>query len=145
MNDYCIFEADFSEYEQAIISIRSAVFIIEQGVPRELEIDGRDPFCHHVLAFIDEFPVATGRISRGGKIGRVAVLKKYRNLGYGRAIIAELEAIASTMGLDQVSLGAQTGATGFYQKLGYNPYGDIFMDADIPHIHMRKYITHGKT
>lgn len=133
-----ISEADFSVAEEAIISVRRAVFINEQGVPAELEIDGCDPFCHHALMLMDKRPIATGRITQTGKIGRVAVLKHYRNQGYGRAIIQKLEAIASTIGLHQVYLGAQTSAIGFYQKLGYCAYGEIFMDADITHIHMKK-------
>lgn len=131
-------EADFAVFEQAIISVRHAVFILEQGVPFELEIDGCDPGCRHALILSDELPVATGRITANGKIGRVAVLKSHRNRGYGRAIILKLEEIARTTGLDQTYLGAQIDAIGFYQNLDYRPYGEIFMDAGIKHIHMRK-------
>ena len=133
-----LLEADFTVYEQEIISVRHAVFILEQGVPVELEIDGLDPFCHHALIFSEQQPVATGRITDTGKIGRIAVLKNYRNRGFGRAIILKLEEIACAIGRGHVSLGAQTNALGFYQKLGYCPYGEIFMDAGIPHIHMKK-------
>ena len=69
---------DFSTDREAIYAIRRTVFIIEQAVPEEIEIDGLDPVARHVLAYLDGNPVGTGRITPDGRIGRMAVLAECR-------------------------------------------------------------------
>ena len=122
--------------ERDIRSVREEVFVFEQGVPLNLDIDGRDPDCAHVLAVEDEAPVGTARMQQDGHIGRVAVLARYRGRGIGRLLVAELIGTARSRGLDQVYLHSQTSATEFYVKLGFERYGQVFMEADIPHIAM---------
>ena len=63
--------------------IRFAVFVEEQGVPREIELDEHDALSVHVVAFEDQAPVATGRLLPDGHIGRMAVLKDWRGRGIG--------------------------------------------------------------
>ena len=131
-------EADYAVHQQQILAIRTQVFIIEQGVPEELEVDYLDPLSSHLLLFESSVPVATGRLSPDGHIGRIAVLKNYRRKGYASQIIAKLEALASHAGLRQVKLGAQLQALPLYEKLNYHPVGAVFMDAGIEHQFMQK-------
>ncbi len=123
-------------------AIRAVVFIDEQNVPPELEWDGTDDACLHAIAFDgDDIPCGTGRLTADGKIGRMAVLKQYRGHGIGRAIMRQLLAIAADQGIEQVTLGAQTHAIGFYEELGFTAYGEIFDDAGMPHRSMRMSLT----
>ena len=136
-----LIEADYARYQQQILSIRAQVFIIEQGVPAELEVDEQDPLSRHLLLFEENTPVATGRLTPDGHIGRLAVLKPYRRKGYGSRIIKQLELIAAKNGLPQVALGAQIQALNFYKKLGYQVCSEIFMDAGIKHRMMKKALS----
>jgi predicted GNAT family N-acyltransferase len=125
---------DWAEAEKAIRAIRQAVFIYEQAVPEELEWDGLDPLCAHVLAWneIGE-AVGTARIQAEGTIGRMAVLKDWRGRGVGFALLRTLLDLAARQGLSQVTLAAQTHAIGFYERAGFYAIGEPFLDAGIPH------------
>jgi len=118
--------------------IRYQVFVDEQKVPIELEIDDDDPLAAHVLCLVDGQPVGTGRILLDGHIGRLAVLKAHRKQGYGNKILDHLELIAREHELTQVFLNAQVSAIPFYEKRGYKIISDVFDDAGIPHQTMRK-------
>ena len=124
--------------------IRMEVFVEEQGVPRDIEMDDRDALCQHVLARVDSKLVGTGRIDlkHGGKIGRVAVLADYRGQGIGQAIMKALEIIALETNLTEVWLNAQCKALGFYSNLGYREEGPEFMEAEIPHRKMVKSLSY---
>lgn len=127
---------NFIDYKNEITTIRAKVFVEEQNVPKELELDGLDPKCGHVLVKSGSDYVATGRIQSDGHIGRVAVLKDFRGLGLGKEIIKSLIEVAKSKGLGKVYLGAQVTAKGFYSMLGFSEYGCIFVDAGIEHIMM---------
>lgn len=133
-----LIEANYAHYQQHILHIREQVFIVEQKVPPELEVDKHDSLSRHVLLFSDATPVATGRLTADGHIGRVAVLTNHRHQGYGTRIILKLEQMALTAGLEHVELNAQQQALGFYERLGYKAIGEGFMDAGIEHRHMKK-------
>lgn len=128
-------EADFKQDRDALRLIRNSVFVEEQSVPLALEYDERDPLCRHVLACIDGQPVGTGRldVKNSGKIGRVAVLAPYRGQGVGEQLMQALHQIAARDGLPQLRLNAQVSALAFYQRLGYQPYGERFVEAGIDH------------
>lgn len=116
--------------------LRRRVFVEEQNVPADLEVDGRDGEAVHLLATLDGIPVGTARfLTMGGaaKIGRVCVLAGYRGAGIGVALIRAAMAEAKARGLTTATLGAQTSAIGFYERLGYVAEGEEFMDAGIPH------------
>ena len=119
-----------------VLDIRARVFIEEQGVSEAEERDGRDDQAIHLIAFSADQPVGTARLlvdGDTGKIGRVAVLKSERGTGLGKALIrTALEELAS-LGLAQAKLGAQTHAIGFYEALGFESYGDEYLDAGIAH------------
>jgi predicted GNAT family N-acyltransferase len=125
---------DWAAWEPVIRSIREAVFMVEQGVPEELEWDGRDPSCAHVLAWTERGEaIGTARMQPEGKIGRMAVLKNQRGQGVGRALLQKLLDLAVQQGLSRVTLAAQIHALGFYERAGFHAIGDQFMDAGIPH------------
>ena len=122
------------------MQVRTRVFVDEQGVPPELEEDEKDPICLHVLLMIDSEPAATGRLEVDGHIGRIAVMRSHRGKGYGSRILDYLEKKAKQTGLNRVYLGAQIQAIPFYEKSGYQCYGDTFLDAGIVHRHMEKHL-----
>jgi len=123
--------------QKDIQRIREQVFIHEQGVRPEEEWDGLDSDCQQVLAFDhDGQAVGTARITATGKIGRLAVLPASRGQKVASAMMAKLLAWAADQGLAQVCLDAQTGALGFYQRLGFVAQGPVFLDARMPHRHM---------
>ena len=130
----------WQEEQSALKDVRVAVFVQEQNVPVDIEMDDRDDQCVHVLAQHNNLPVGTGRIDLqyDGKIGRVAVLKAYRGQGIGVALMSALEAIARQAGLTHVWINAQISALSFYQKQGYVASGDTFLEADIVHCRMTK-------
>jgi predicted GNAT family N-acyltransferase len=130
--------ADFARDHDAIRKIRFAVFVEEQRVPSEIEIDDRDPVCVHVLAFAGEEPIGTGRIDleNDGKVGRVAVLAAHRRSGVGAALMAHLHGIAADHGLAGVWCHAQMTAVPFYERLGYRLASEPFDEAGIAHVRM---------
>jgi predicted GNAT family N-acyltransferase len=128
-----------------IQKIRYEVFVEEQKVPVEEEIDRFDPFSLHILVYLKTRdgvyePVATGRLIPNGHIGRIAVLKGYRGRGIGLLMMEILEKKAMDKGISTVELDAQLQALPFYEKVGYKPYGDVFMDAGIQHKKMKKIL-----
>ncbi len=130
------------QYNQ-LLDIRKIVFIQEQNVPEELEIDEHEHEATYVIAYDEQGkPMATGRIREygegTGKMQRIAVLKEARGGGYGRAVMEKLEEIGREMGFTKFTLEAQTHAEQFYKKLGYVTVSDIFMDAGIEHVRMEK-------
>lgn len=132
--EFEIHVADWQEIKSVILSIRRTVFIREQGVPEELEWDGLDPACLHLVAWNRQGePIGTARMQPDGRIGRMAVLQDWRGHGVGRALLSRLLDEASAKGLSRVCLAAQTYALGFYQKQGFQVVGEAFLDAGIPH------------
>lgn len=129
--------ASFQQESAALYAIRDEVFVREQKVPLELEHDAEDMTCTHVLAFLDDVPAGTGRILADGKIGRMAVLRQFRGLGVGEAVLAALLAIARERDLDDVWCHAQHSALGFYAKAGFAAEGPLFQEAGITHRLMR--------
>ncbi len=127
------------ELKSLVIPIRTEVFVVEQKVPLEEEVDAWDPECVHALALDAKgLPAGTGRLLPDGHIGRMSVLSAYRGLGFGGEILTALTQQARLLGFSQVALNAQTHALGFYQQHGFVEEGEEFDDANIPHILMRK-------
>jgi predicted GNAT family N-acyltransferase len=118
--------------------IRFAVFVEEQDVPLEIELDEMDPRSLHAVAFEDDSPVGTGRLLPDGHIGRMAVLKDWRGRGVGGRILAALMDEARGRGHREVVLSAQVRATAFYRSHGFVEEGAEYMDAGIPHQDMRR-------
>jgi ElaA protein len=123
-------------------ALRRVVFIDEQGVSEADEVDGLDGRAIHLLAWDGACPVGTARLlvkGQVGKIGRVCVLPEVRGSGLGAALIgAALDVLRGQPGVTEAYLGSQSHVTGFYEKLGFAVEGEEFMDAGIPHRHMRR-------
>lgn len=132
--------ASWAHDADSLRHIRHEVFVVEQKVPKQLEWDGEDEACHHALAFIDGHCVGTGRLSREGKIGRMAVLRPARGLGVGSALLEKLVSMAVGAGMEQVYLHAQIHALAFYERHGFIAEGPEFDEADIPHQHMVRHL-----
>jgi len=134
--------ADWSKLneQEAIKAVRQQVFIIEQHVPIDLEWDELDAECLHLLVSGDRInAVATARMHTTqdtAHIGRMAVLKPYRQQGIGSLMLETLLEQAGFLGVEQIKLNAQTKAIGFYQRYGFVAVGDEFPDAGIPHYKM---------
>ena len=118
--------------------IRFAVFVVEQGVPLEIEIDEHDAECVHALAFDGAAAVGTGRLLPDGHIGRMAVLREFRGRGVGSAILAKLIEAAAQRGDREVLLSAQVHALDFYRAHGFSAEGEVYQDAGIAHQTMRR-------
>ncbi|MEU0275042.1 GNAT family N-acetyltransferase [Streptomyces sp. NPDC006307] len=153
MSPFLVREAVTDEDREAGFAVRREVFVVEQGVPEEIEYDAYDATAVHVLAVrrADGAALGTGRLLYGpdaagktggaegvGSLGRLAVAKTARGLGVGVALVRAIEEAARARGLAAVDLHAQTHALRFYERLGYAAYGAEFHDAGIPHLAMRR-------
>jgi len=121
-------------------SIRFEVFVDEQKVPAESEVDEHDPRSIHAIAWADGVAAGCGRLLPDGHIGRMAVRKPFRGQGVGAALLVHLIERARQRGDDQVVLSAQTHAIGFYEKFGFVVENGEYLDCDIPHRDMRKIL-----
>jgi len=130
----------WQEASKAAFAIRHKVFIEEQGVPEDLELDELDPLAIHALAFEGSECVGTGRLvnigEQIGQIGRMAVLPRFRNNGFGRAILKKLMDQARVEGMVSLILHSQVMAIPFYEKQGFQIQGGIYDEAGIPHRNM---------
>ena len=137
MNKIEIKVVDFKEHFSEIKNIRLTVFIKEQHVPEELEWDEFDDISTHILAYYDNKAVGTARLLEDGHIGRMAVLKAYRNRNIGKNMLKYLISLAQEKSIKNIELSAQEHAVEFYKKYGFSIYGDVYMDAGIPHFDMK--------
>ena len=122
--------------------LRYEVFCGEQRVPYENEIDDMEDKSWHVVAYLGGEAVGVGRVFRykdsAYKIGRVAVEKEHRGKHIGAAVMGALEEKVAQEGGDTALLSAQIQASGFYRKLGYIPFGEEYLEENIPHVMMGK-------
>ncbi|AOC90619.1 GNAT family N-acetyltransferase [Bacillus amyloliquefaciens] len=122
--------------------VRKEVFVKEQHVPEEEEIDQFEDTSEHIVVYDGGQPVGAGRwrLKDGhGKLERICVMKSHRSLGVGAIIMQALEKAAAAKGADSFILHAQTQAVPFYEKQGYQvTSGEEFLDAGIPHLEMVK-------
>ena len=121
-------------------SIRFEVFVDEQKVTAESEVDEHDPRSIHAIAWADGVAAGCGRLLPDGHIGRMAVRKPFRGQSVGAALLVHLIERARQRGDDQVVLSAQTHAIGFYEKFGFVVENGEYLDCDIPHRDMRKIL-----
>jgi len=149
---YTVRVAEDPADREMCFAVRKQVFVVEQGVPEDLEYDAYDAVAVHVLAVRDDgVALGTGRLLFGpraaekvggdltlGSLGRLAVAEEARGLGVGVALVRAIEDAARARGLAAVDLHAQTHALGFYERLGYEAYGPEYLEAEIPHQGMRR-------
>jgi len=122
-------------------ALRHEVFVVEQGYTAEGEVDALDAQSLHLLAHDDGTPIATARVyinDGTAKIGRVCVLQERRGKGLGAELIHAAVTLAASHDASRAILGAQAHAVGFYEKLGFTPYGDTYDDEGEPHQMMER-------
>ena len=132
----------------AAYEVRYRVFVQEQLVPLDEELDWRDSLCQHIVLTVDGQPCGTGRLvppdEPGGPVhlGRIAIDVAMRGRGYGVRLVQGLEQLALWLaqgdGPTDAVLSAQVQAIGFYERLGYEIYGPVYLDAGIEHRDARK-------
>jgi len=117
-----------------LLAVRHPVFVLEQGVAAEREVDEFDPVSLHFLARDAQGePIGTARLLPDGRIGPAAELKPWRRKGVGRALMQAALSGARDRGDRRVTLHAQTHSLSFYQSLGFVAFGDEFEEEGIPH------------
>lgn len=131
-------QVHWSQHWRELTELRRRVFVEEQSVPVELELDEHDFSARHWLAWYGQEPVGTVRLLSDGHIGRMAVAADYRERGIGRALLHHALEGALEMGLTKVELAAQLQAIDFYRKEGFKPVGGLFVDAGIDHQRMER-------
>ncbi len=138
MPPFSVRRADWEQDQIALKAVRRVVFIIEQSVPAELEWDGLDAEAVHLLAEdADRQPIGTCRLLPSGQIGRIAVLKPWRGRGAGRALLSRVLRVAAEEGFPTPYLDAQLPVVDLYRGFGFQPHGEIFDEAGMPHQRMR--------
>ncbi|MAJ30557.1 MAG: GNAT family N-acetyltransferase [Gammaproteobacteria bacterium] len=135
-NSISIIKTSWLEHSVQISSIRDAVFIQEQAVPKNIEMDGKDSECIHFLMSYDDNPIGTARIKMSGKIERVSILKPNRNKGLGSKLMSFIIDAAKENRFERIYLHSQMESIGFYKNLGFIEEGDVFQEAGIDHVLM---------
>jgi predicted GNAT family N-acyltransferase len=134
----------WQDAKQEAYAIRKSVFIEEQGVPMEMEVDEHDLAAQHALAYKESQCIGTARLvvlARDiGRIGRMAVLPLYRNMGIGTQLLNTLIDQGQTQGITQFELHAQLSAIPFYERFGFIAQGNIYDEAGIAHRDMMLFI-----
>jgi predicted GNAT family N-acyltransferase len=138
LQDFFIEGASWNVDQEALAQVRTEVFIIEQQVPEEEEFDQDDPVSDHFLARdLNGHPIGAARLTPNGRIGRMAVLSSWRGKGVGAALLRNAVELARLKSLPEVKLAAQSHAIAFYQRQGFEPFGEEFDDVGIPHRWMK--------
>lgn len=122
-------------------SIRRHVFVNEQHVHQDLEFDGLDDDAVHFIMYYNKKPIGCARIRAfedTAKLERIAVLPDYRMKGFGTCITNYLISYCTTKNFHELYLHSQTYVSGFYEKLGFKPEGNPFLEAGLEHIEMRQ-------
>ncbi|OYW69317.1 MAG: GNAT family N-acetyltransferase [Aerococcus viridans] len=136
-----------SEPYRDALSIRKEVFVKEQGISLDIEVDKYEADCLHMVGYdADNKPVFTARLlamtPNTVKLQRVAIVEAYRGQGLGHELMAEVEAKAAQENYSQIILGAQKQVTGFYEAMGYNIMDTPeYLDAGIIHVDMQKSLS----
>ncbi len=122
-----------------VYALRIEVFVEEQNVPIELEMDDEDDVAVHFIADEEGHTVGCGRVifcDRGARIGRLAVKKGFRGRGVGKELCEYILRYCEERGAKFIRLNSQLHAVGFYERIGFVRVGDIFLDAGIEHVEM---------
>jgi len=139
VKDLSIKIGSFSKVGKDAQIVRDNVFCIEQEISQDIERDFYDDTATHVVLYKDDAPIATGRIVEINNkyyIGRVATLKEHRGNGHGSLIVRSLVDWAFQNDITEVYLHSQKHAEGFYEKLGFQSFGEVFYEAGIEHVNM---------
>lgn len=124
-------------------SVRVKVFVEEQKVPPEEELDQFEETAMHFVVYDKEKPIGAGRLREldgYGKVERICIDADYREKGIGKLLMEKIEAEGAKRGFSAFKLNSQVQAINFYRKLGYEVSSGEFLDAGIPHVTMKKHI-----
>ncbi len=127
------------EDRQEVFALRFEVFVNEQNVPPQIELDAEDTHALHIIAEESGVAIGCARVifsERDAHIGRLAVKKAYRGTGVGSKICRFITDYCLGQGYTHIWLNSQLHAVGFYEKLGFREQGEIFEEAGIEHIRM---------
>ncbi|MHC5726156.1 MAG: GNAT family N-acetyltransferase [Nostoc sp.] len=148
MTNLVIKVAELPQDFPAIQAIRIAVFQEEQGVDAALEFDGKDAISEHLIAYLNDEVVGTARIryldDKTAKIERLAVLSTARGQGIGKKIMENALEVIANKNIPEVMIHAQEYVKDLYKKLDFVEEGEIFEEASIPHVKMRKKLSQSK-
>src|SRR5699024_1257872 len=134
---------DTEDEMQAAYRVRNLVFVEEQNVPLELEVDEHENDAIHFVCYDNETIIGASRLrfmDDYGKLERICVLKEHRGKSFGKKIIEQMEVEIVNNKYKKALLNAQTHAKQFYENLGYTVISEEFMDAGIPHVTMEKIL-----
>ena len=131
-----IIETNWSEHSDEITDIRNIVFVQEQCVPKNIEMDGKDVDCNHFLICKKNEPIGTARLQSNGKIERVSILKPERKKGLGTKLMEFIINSAKKKELEKIYLHSQMDSIDFYKSLGFKEKGGMFQEAGINHVLM---------
>lgn len=139
-----VIQAGTDEQLRDAYNIRKKVFVEEQQVPINIEIDEHENSSTHFVLYDDnDSPAGAGRfriVNGKGKVERICVLPEYRGMGAGVQIMEKIEEHARELPIEELVLNSQSYAIPFYEKIGYKTVSDEFMDAGIPHRTMNKIL-----
>jgi len=134
-------ELTVHEYHD-IVHLREDVFVVEQNCAF-LDCDGKDPFCSHLMGWVDGKLAAYSRIVppdvafETASIGRVVTARAFRRFGFGKELMRKSIEVAAEMGYTDLTIGAQYYLLGFYQSFGFKEFDEIYLEDGIEHVHMR--------
>ena len=136
--EYSVAEVSWKTHHESLMELRFEVFIGEQGIAAEEEVDPNDPHCRHFIALNNAgIVLGCGRLTPEGQIGRMAVRATLRQSGIGSAILKHILESSRRSGRKDLFLHAQKNAQQFYTKHGFTIDGETFIEAGIPHIGMQ--------
>ncbi len=145
MAKFSAVQVSWQSHQMDLMRIREQVFINEQHVPIVLEWDDEDEAATHLLAFAIDLDsdkaIACARILPDGHIGRMAVLKDFRGLGVGSAVLAHAISLCRVLGVPVINISAQKHALSFYKRVGFVVTSAEYMDAGIAHYDMKLTVT----
>jgi len=137
-DNFVIQSVTWQTHAEQLRMVRAEVFIQEQQVPVELEWDGMDETARHLLALNDAGQaIGCARLTGDGSIGRMAVLKPWRGMGVGRALLVHAISLYRQQGQQNITLSAQVHAIPFYEQSGFKVCSEQYLDADILHVDMQ--------
>ena len=142
MNELVIKKVDTKKELNEAFDIRKKVFVEEQNVPEELELDEFEEIAEHFIAYLNKNPIGCARIrifNNFVKLERIAILKEYRNKGYGSQLTKYLIDKITKDTQKDVIIHSQEYAKNFYKKFGFKIIGNPFYEAGLKHVKMVLY------
>ena len=139
MNNLEIKKVNNKDDLEKVIEIRKNVFIKEQNVPLDIEIDGLDSEAEHFIVYLDDEPIGCARIrtnKNSAKLERISIIKQHRGKGFGKKLTKFLIDYCRKKNFNEIFLHSQTNVTKFYEKIGFKVRGEPFFEADIEHMEM---------